>query len=103
MTEQTSTPSANEPSMAELHNSFDHAMRILLESQRAINLSGVPAPALASALCASYVTFVAALVAAHGLPKEQVAISCKEAIDTMDDFIGAAYDRMVKEIAEAAQ
>ncbi len=103
MTEQTSTPSANEPDMAAINNGFDHAMRILLECQRSINMSGIPAPSLASALCASYVTFVAALVAAHGLPKEQVAATCKEAIDTMDDFISAAYDRMVKEIAEAAQ
>jgi hypothetical protein len=89
--------------MNEMHNGFDHAMPILLDAQRAINNAGVPAPALASALCASYVTFVAALVASNGLPKEQVAVTCKEAIDTMDDFITIAYDRMVKEIAEASK
>jgi hypothetical protein len=89
--------------MTEMHNGFDHAMPILLDAQRSINNAGVPAPALASALCASYVTYVSALVASHGLPKEQVAITCKQAIDTMDDFITAAYDRMVKEIAEAGQ
>lgn len=103
MTEQTTTPSADQPDMAALNSSFDHAMRLLLETQRTINNSGVPAPALASALAASYVTYVAAMIAAMGLPKDDVASTCKRAIDTMDDFISAAYDRMVKEIAEAGE
>jgi hypothetical protein len=86
-----------------LNNSFDHAMRTLLDAQREINNAGVPAPALASALCASYVTFVSAMVASIGLPKEEVLNTCKEALDTMDEFVNVAYDRMVKEIEEASK
>jgi hypothetical protein len=102
MTDQT-TPAVSESEMVTLNNSFDHAMRLLLETQRTINNAGVPPAALASALCASYVTYVAALVAATGMPKDQVATTCKDAIDTMDEFISAAHDRMVEEIAEAAK
>lgn len=102
MNEQTS-PASEQPTKEALDNGFDHAMRILLEAQRTVNDVGVPAAALASALCASYVTFVSAFVAAHGLPKDKVASTCKEAIDTMDEFINIAYDRMVKEIAEVSK
>lgn len=102
MTEQTSQ-SADGAQRASLDNQFDHAMAILLEAQRTINNTGTNPAALASALCASYVTYVAAIVAATGMPKEQVIDTCKEAIDTMGEFVNVAYDRMVKEIAEAAQ
>ena len=102
MTEQT-TQSTDGAQRASLDNQFDHAMIILLEAQRTINNTGTNPAALASALCASYVTYVAALVASTGLPKEQVITACKDAIDTMGNFVNVAYDRMVKEIAEASK
>lgn len=90
-----------EDMMAAMNSSFDHAMRVLLDAQRTLTEDlNVAPPALASALAASYVTYVSALVAASGLPKEEVMKSCKAAIDTMDQFIDVAYDRMVKQIDE---
>jgi hypothetical protein len=103
MNEQTTTPTPEQVEEASLNNQFDNAMRILLEAQRTVNIAGVEPAPLASALCASYVTFVAALCAASGLPKEQVTITCKEAIDTMGNFVAVSYDRMVKEIEEASK
>ena len=100
MTEKLNT--LTEAELAAINNSFDHAMRVLVDAQRAVVNNGTQPPVVASALCASYVTYVAALVAASGLPKEDVASACKDGIDTMPEFISAAYDRMVKEIAKEA-
>jgi hypothetical protein len=104
MTEQTAIANTiSDAERAALDNSFDHAMKVLLDAQHALSSSGIDASVLASALCASYVTYVSALVAVSGLPKEDVARVCKGAIDTMPEFISIAFDRMVGEIEKEAK
>ena len=84
----------------QLDEHFDKAMQALVETQRSLNEAGIAPPALASALCASYVTFVAALIAASDLPRELVLRTAKEAIDSIGDFAIESYERMVKKIKE---
>lgn len=100
MTENMNTIS--EAERAALDNNFDHAMRIMLDAQSAVN-GVVPPSVVASASCAAYLIYVAGLCAANDIPKESVAVISKEAIDTMGDFISATYDRMVKEIEKATK
>jgi len=90
----------SESQRRELDQQFEKAMNVLVEAQRSLNDMGISPPALASALCASYIHYVAAVVASAELPSEMVIRTAKEAIDTMNDMAVDTYNRFAKKLAE---
>lgn len=101
MTEQNTLEQAKaiaeamEPEALEMLNAhFKKAFDSFIDTQRALNDAGVSPTAVASALAASYVSLVAAIACASEQPADTVIPKCQEALETLEQFVDLAFDRM---------
>lgn len=77
-----------------IHQHFEKAHALMLESVRTAASLELAPPSVASALGATYVQFVAAMCYAAGVPREQVLEKCADALSTLDEFVGEVYKKM---------
>lgn len=110
MTEQTIQQQAEaiaaampQDELEQLNAHFKKAFDSFIDTQRALNDAGVSPTAVASALAASYVSLVAAIACATGSDPDEVIPRCQDALTTLDQFVGMAYERMAQVRAEKAQ
>jgi hypothetical protein len=96
MTEQIKPEEGLSAEQTQAMHQHEKAMLALADTQRILYDNGVHPSVIASALCASYVSFVSALLASIGMPKAMVLPSAKEAIDKMEEYASEHYDRLVE-------
>lgn len=98
---EINTTELTEQQMADMQAHFTKAMHALTETQRMMNEAGISPPALASASCAAYVSYVAAMSMIMGLDRARVISVCQEAIASMRDYVDEVYERMAETMKES--